>query len=263
MASVDQPPIQIGRVLRDTFGLFGRRFGTLSALGLLVILPTRLVTVGLVRSAILPAPSDVLWADVNFWLGLFAISALQIIMLDFGNAAMIGASMAQREGRPRGLMETLMPALRRLPIIVPAGLLHFVGLMSGLVLLVVPGFIVMTMWSVLGPVMGAERTGLVESFRRSKELTHNTRWQVFWLLMAVGIGESGLNWLMQRLGGLFVETPVTELTYPTEPGAFLLFSLTALLIASFSMALDNTLYIALIDRSGGGPLTERLVSIFE
>jgi hypothetical protein len=260
--TMEQPPIEIGRVLSNTFGLMGRRAGTLCALGGLVILPTRLLTWQLVRNAILPATPDVISTEVTFWLGLFAISALATIMLDFGQAAMIGASMAQREDRSMGLLETLAPALRRLPFIMLAGLLHFVGFMIGFVLLLVPGCIVMTMWSVVGPVMGAEQTGVIQSFRRSMELTRGTRWQVFWLLMFVGIGEASFNWVIQHFGRRLVETRATDLTYAVEPNAFALFSLVALLVAGFSMALHSTLYIALIDRHGDGPVNNRLAHIF-
>jgi hypothetical protein len=59
------------------------------------------------------------------------------------------------------------------------------GILGGLafLLLIVPGFIVMTMWFVSTPACVVERTGPWASMKRSAALTKGHRWKIFGLLL--------------------------------------------------------------------------------
>lgn len=74
------------------------------------------------------------------------------------------------------------------PVIWPllgAAILAAIGIGFGLLLLVVPGLILMTIWSVIAPVIVIERKGVIESFGRSRELVRGNGWRVFGVILTV------------------------------------------------------------------------------
>jgi len=55
----------------------------------------------------------------------------------------------------------------------------------GFILLIVPGLYLMTIWSVIAPVVVVERTGVFDSFGRSRALVKGHGWQVFGVIVLV------------------------------------------------------------------------------
>jgi hypothetical protein len=58
----------------------------------------------------------------------------------------------------------------------------------GLVLLLVPGLILMTVWFVFAPVIVVERPPGLQSLRRSRELVRGSGWQVFGVIVVLVVG---------------------------------------------------------------------------
>ncbi len=71
-----------------------------------------------------------------------------------------------------------------LPLI-GAGILAGIGISIGLFLLVVPGLILLTIWAVIAPVIVLERSGVMASFGRSRELVRDNGWRVFGVIVSV------------------------------------------------------------------------------
>ncbi len=73
------------------------------------------------------------------------------------------------------------------------GQLVFVGFVAavlesiGLLLLLVPGLILITIWSVFAPVIMLERPSGLRALRRSRELVNGNGWQVFSVIVAIFI----------------------------------------------------------------------------
>jgi hypothetical protein len=68
------------------------------------------------------------------------------------------------------------------PFILPlvgAGILAGLGIGFGLLLLVVPGLFLLTIWAVIAPVIVIERSPVMKSFGRSRELVRGNGWAVF------------------------------------------------------------------------------------
>jgi hypothetical protein len=57
----------------------------------------------------------------------------------------------------------------------------------GFVLLIIPGLVFLTWWALVVPVVVLERTGIGESFSRSRTLVRGRGWTVFGTLFMVGI----------------------------------------------------------------------------
>ena len=259
-----RPPIEIGRVLGETFGLMRERAVAVFGLAFLVTIPPRLLLFYLGTKGLLPSRSGFdASASANLGLVLIALSCVDAIMAVLGQGALAGIALQRRDGAPSNLSAALVPAIRRLPLMIVVSLLYIVGFMLGFVLLIVPGLMLLTMWAVIGPVLVAERTGVFETFGRSQDLTRHTRRRIFLLLVVAGIGSGGFTWLVQKIGNLFLTHDAIAMAYATEPAPFLFVTLLSTLVHAFNLAMACALYIVLIDRHGDGPVTERLNRIFE
>ena len=62
-------------------------------------------------------------------------------------------------------------------------ILWWLGVGLGWVLLLIPGLILITMWSAALPALIGENLGVIESFGRSRELTRGSRLSIFGLLL--------------------------------------------------------------------------------
>ena len=60
-----------------------------------------------------------------------------------------------------------------------------IGLAIGFILLIIPGLILMVIWSVVAPVTVLERPGVFTAFGRSRELVRGNGWEVFAVIVIV------------------------------------------------------------------------------
>jgi hypothetical protein len=129
-----------------------------------------------VLAAILAAILTWFGALLGFFISLVAVFWLQ--------AALVKAVEDVRDGRADlSLQETFEAAKPRLGSVIVAGLLAGLGIIVGLVLLIVPGLFLMTIWAVIVPVIVLEGKSAGESFSRSRELVRGYGWGVFGVIV--------------------------------------------------------------------------------
>jgi hypothetical protein len=75
-------------------------------------------------------------------------------------------------------------------ILVGSTLVYSVGVAIGLWLLVVPGLLVLTRWSVIVPVIVLERRGVRDAFRRCWQLVKGHSWKIFFLLSIISVASA-------------------------------------------------------------------------
>jgi uncharacterized membrane protein len=92
---------------------------------------------------------------------------------------------SRREVSVGQLLRAVTPVFGQL---VAVGLLAGILEAVGFVLLLVPGLILLTIWSVAAPVVVLERPGAVAALRRSAELVRGNGWQVFAVIAVLVIG---------------------------------------------------------------------------
>jgi hypothetical protein len=120
-------------------------------------------------------------------------------------AIILHAAFQDMRRRRVRLAESLTVGLRRfLPLI---GLAFVAGILVvlGLILLIIPGLILYTMWFVGVPACVVERRGPWTSLRRSRELTKGYRWKLFGLALLL---------LVANLGGSVIQIVLTALAGP-------------------------------------------------
>jgi hypothetical protein len=69
--------------------------------------------------------------------------------------------------------------------LVGVSILAGLGIGLGFVLLIVPGLILMVIWSVVAPVTVLERPGVFAAFGRSRQLVRGNGWNVFGVIILV------------------------------------------------------------------------------
>jgi hypothetical protein len=121
-------------------------------------------------------------------------------------AALVCVSLATFRGRPMGAGEVMAASLRLLPAAVGISILTTIGIVLGLILLVVPGLMLMTIWVVALPVQAHGGPGVIPAIQDSGELTKGVRWQVFGLLLATGILLGIAGWFLQLFPRLLPES---------------------------------------------------------
>jgi hypothetical protein len=129
------------------------------------------------------------------WLGLLAGFFITIAGVFWLQGARVVAVEDVRDGRvDLSVRETLARVRPRVNTLTLAGLLASVGILIGFILLIVPGLYLLTIWSVIVPVVMLEGTGVTQAFGRSRNLVRGNGWNAFGVivltvlvLIAIGI----------------------------------------------------------------------------
>lgn len=179
---------EMGRVMSRTFGTIGRNAVLLGGLVVvLYLLPSILLRMTLMapRAQAAANPFAVLATlTLPAYLAGMLISVFLYFMMQ---AAVTYIALIDFDGRRPQLQPALSTAASCALPLLGLGILLTIACYIGLVLLVVPGLILFTMWSVSGVALVAERTGVFASFGRSRALTKGYRWPIFGLLVVIGL----------------------------------------------------------------------------
>jgi hypothetical protein len=98
----------------------------------------------------------------------------------------------RRDASAGQLLRTVTPVLGKLILV---GIVAGIGIAIGFVLIVVPGLILATLWSVAAPVVVLERPAGLGALGRSRELVRGNGWNVFAviLLLVILVGIVGVG----------------------------------------------------------------------
>ncbi len=110
-----------------------------------------------------------------------AVTVVGTFWLQGALVVLVAAIRSGRATMPGGeLYRRVEP---RLAALVGAGLLAAVGVALGIVLLIVPGLVLLTLWSMIVPAIVLEERGVRDSFRRSMELVRGSGLRVFAIIV--------------------------------------------------------------------------------
>ena len=118
------------------------------------------------------------------WIGALLVSAVSIVGLYLMQGALTEAVADVRDGRADlSIGDTFRRVSPKLGAVIGAGLLAGFGIAIGFVLLLVPGLILLTLWSVIIPVIILEDKGVFDSFGRSQQLVRGHGFSVFGVIV--------------------------------------------------------------------------------
>src|SRR3954447_1158890 len=157
-----------GAVIARAFEIYRDQFGVLVGTALLVF------AVEALASLALPSGVAVL------------VGVVSIILTTFYQGMVVALVSDVQDGRRDNSVGDLLRSVS--PVVFPllvVSLLAGLGIGVGLVLLIVPGLFLLTIWAVVAPVCVLERPGVLHAFGRSRELVRGHGWTVFAALVMV------------------------------------------------------------------------------
>ena len=162
----------VGGVFSEAWGLYKRFLGRFFLTALVIY-----AVLDLLSGLAAWAASDS-WQSGLLW-GLIA-AAIGVIGYFWVQAALVETVNDVRDGRAdRSIGETYQAVQPRLPSVIIAGILAGIGIAIGFVLLIIPGLFLLTIWSMIVPVIVLERRSTGEAFTRSREVVRGHGWSVF------------------------------------------------------------------------------------
>jgi hypothetical protein len=125
-------------------------------------------------------------ALVGGFFGALLGSIVELFAAFLVQAALVKAVQDVRDGRADlSLGETVSAATPYIWSVAGASILAGIAITIGLLLVIVPGLYLITIWAVIVPVIVIERSGALASFGRSQELVRGRGWHVFGTLVLV------------------------------------------------------------------------------
>jgi hypothetical protein len=190
-----QPPapsptkrISVGDVISETFSIYGQNLGALLGSAIVVF-----VVVGLIAGLLQSTGSLIL---------ILLATAVRVA----GDALYVGFVVELvsdvRDGRRDLAFGDLFSSAA--PYILPLigfGILAGIGIAIGLVLIIVPGLILLTFWSVGAPAIVVEGAGPIDAFGRSWNLVRGEAWPVFGVLLLVFLIVVVVGAVLSAIGG--------------------------------------------------------------
>ena len=173
-----------GSVIGRAWAIYKTQFGTLIVAAAIVGL------INLVATLLLGPFAGV----ISLIVSLFFVGAVVHLVRDLEDG--------RRDEELSSLFAGVGPVFWQL---LAVAILAGIGIAIGLVLLIIPGLILITIWSVVVPVVVLEKPGVFAAFGRSRELVRSHGWPVFgtlvvtWLI-TIGVAIVG-GIIVAALGG--------------------------------------------------------------
>jgi hypothetical protein len=190
--------VDIGGVLGEAWALYKRFLWQFFMTALVVF-----AVLDLLSALAASAAGDSVLAGI-FW-GVIALT-IGVVGYFWVQAALVELVRDVRDGRAdRTIGETYRAVQPRLPAVIAAGVLAAIGIGIGFLLLIVPGLFLLTIWSMLVPVIVLEGRSAGEAFSRSREVVRGNGWSVFGLILItfllVGISSGVIRLILSPLPG--------------------------------------------------------------
>lgn len=179
--------LDIGRVFSAIADLYKGNAGLLLGAALVIFLALALVTGLLISiSPLLIIITAVVAFVAQYW--------YQGMVIELVNRVHGGSGVP-------GLGELFGAVGPRLGRLIAAGLLAGIAIAIGLILLIVPGLYLLTIWAVIAPVIVIEGAAVGASFRRSQQLVKGDGWQVCGVLVVLFLIAAVIGFVVRGVFG--------------------------------------------------------------
>lgn len=176
--------VSVGNVLSRAFATVGAQpalfLGISFGLG---ALPLLLVTQSVGRTS--PVSPGAFATYGQLWPMFVGGGLMWTLIYLVAKALLIRATVAGLDGRPEAPGELLRAALRAGLPLFGLSILFWLAVWFGLLVLLVPGIMLATIWAVAGPALVVERIGVFAAFGRSARLTRGARWRILGLVLLI------------------------------------------------------------------------------
>lgn len=202
-----QPRLDVGGVIRRVFHIYVDQASVLMPAAAVVFVFTGIIATLLVAAS----PGLALIAVL---IDLVAITLFTGMVVEL----VADVQNGRRDASPGQLLRAVTPVLGQLILV---GIVAGIGIVVGFILIIVPGLILLTIWSVAAPVVVLEHPGVFAALRRSRELVRGNGWQVFGVILVLYILVGAVSILIEGAAesagsgaGIVVRVVVGVLTAP-------------------------------------------------
>ncbi|MEH6758527.1 MAG: hypothetical protein V7676_13595 [Parasphingorhabdus sp.] len=207
--------LDIGRVLTNTFGVISRNPVVFLGLSLLIVgLPNAAMQYiqgsATTLAGAFASPALIITGLISFFVFMFLSVVLQ--------ATLIVATLTDLGNDEINLGDCVKQAVRKFLPLIGLGIVFGLGIVLGFMFFFIPGVILYLMWIIAAPVMMAEDKGIMESLKRSAELTRGSKGMIFLLMIIFVIiasiigGIGGALSLFSVTASVLVATIVNTIT---------------------------------------------------
>lgn len=221
--------ISVGDALGEVFSIYGAQAGVLLPVAFCIFLAVGIINGLLVGSLILFA----------------LVIVVDVVAATIYQGMVVGLVRDVQDGRRDMTVGELLDATT--PVIatlIGAGILSGLGVGIGMILLVVPGLILITIWAVIAPVIVIERAGVIEAFGRSRELVRGNGWQVFGVVVCAFLIALVVGFVFSLIGAAIVHGAL---------GRILFGIVSSTITAPITALTAAVLYYRLVAIEGGAP----------
>ncbi len=194
-------PFRLQRVFARSFSAFGRNIFSFLLLGAIVYSPVILYTF------VVLTDEQAFLNAVESWDMVLVMSNMPLSLIL--SAAVIYGTFRQLRGEPTSVGRSIGVGMTRLFPVLGVGVLLVLIIGAGFLALVIPGIIAYCVFWVAVPVAVVERPGVLESLRRSRELTRGDRLPIFGIVLLLGLIGGLSNYVLERV--LLADPTITSL----------------------------------------------------
>jgi hypothetical protein len=178
-----EQPRDVGALLRDSFTVYLRHFGTFLALGALVVVPSQVIVGGIGMEQLTAdyesAPG---WAETSI-----AAAVAYLVVAPLITAICVHALHSVAAGGSPGTREAIVKGFESFAPIFFAVLLAAAGIALGLFLLIVPGVYLFVRWYFVPQAVVLEGARNAAALRASGRLVTDAWWRTFGLVVLVNV----------------------------------------------------------------------------
>jgi hypothetical protein len=160
--------IKPGEVIGSALEIYREQLGVLIPAAILVFAIVAIARIGLTGGA----------AGLVSVVGLVAGTFYQGMVVELVGDVQDGRRDSSVGQLFRGVAPVVLP-------LIGLSILLGIGVTIGLILVIVPGLFLLTIWAVAAPSLVIERRGVFAAFGRSRELVRGHGWQVFGVILVV------------------------------------------------------------------------------
>ncbi len=182
----------LGRVLSRMFGMIRAGLATtgvfllvIAALGQLLSAAGQSVMLSTIKPDAGASSLALAALSLSGLLGFVVLMLAATLVGSVGYGGGLAGYLAEHTGKTISLRESLAIGISRMLPVTGLTILWMLGIMLGAMLLLVPGLILIAMWSVAIPAMINEKIGVFEAFARSRALTKGSRLWIFLTLIVL------------------------------------------------------------------------------
>jgi hypothetical protein len=199
--------IDIGSVISKTFSIYADQASVLLPAAAVVF-----VVIGVISALLIViAPVLALLGFVVILIGTTLFTGMVVELV-------ADVQDGRRDATVGQLLQAATPVIGQLILV---GIIAGIGILIGFILIIIPGLILITIWSVAAPVVVLEHPGAFKALGRSRELVKGNGWQVFGVIVVLVIGVGIVSAIIESIGasggtgvGIVVRVIVEILTAP-------------------------------------------------